>query len=105
MEEVLGVADAEVAGDRADEVGDEAGGGEDTEPLDPEADDDAGGAGELRGEDGEEADGTSTVPPMTATACSCLRSVIDADTASMAASRTVAMMRAISMVIPLVVSC
>src|SRR3954452_8868087 len=50
------VASAQVADDRADEVGDEPCCGGDAEGFEPEADEDAGGAGEFKsGEDGEQA--------------------------------------------------
>lgn len=81
--EVLGVADAEVAGEGADDGGDECRGGHDAEGFEPEAGDGAGGAGELEGgEGGEAVRGTPTVPPITATACSCLRSFMAAPTSS-----------------------
>ena len=48
-DEPLGVAGAEVADDGADEVGDQGGGGEDAEGLEPQPKKDPGGAGELEG--------------------------------------------------------
>jgi hypothetical protein len=56
-DEPFGVADAEVADDGADEVGDQGGGGDDAQRLQPQPKQNPGGAGELKGsQDGEVAD-------------------------------------------------
>jgi hypothetical protein len=84
-----------VADHGTDEVGDEADCGGDAERLPPQPDQDAGGSRKLETcEDRKGAGRDTDRPPMMATTWSCLRSFIEADIASMVASRTVAMTRA-----------